>query len=222
MKVAARVELHHQPPGSKPGALLIELRSFMRKEPASGVAPRQALGREQAKRVERHPLLPFTRRRHHCLCLAGEGFEQWNDGMMAVAFLQLSSFPSFHSFLVPTKWSGTSESHGSSPIRTEYAAITTRARGNWKCAPEFRSRGGASSAPHFFDALSRRRRHWVTRFCRPMARLFALRTVEIGETRGIRTHHYGFHRAGCCYYNMVSIEEVFRWFRRFSARARCP
>jgi hypothetical protein len=26
------------------------------------------------------------------------------------------------------KWSGTSELHGSSPIRTEYAAITTRAR----------------------------------------------------------------------------------------------
>ena len=73
--------------------------------------------------------------------------------------------------------------------------------GEWKCAPDL---------------------HWVTRFCRPMARLFTLRTIEIGETRGIRTHHYGFHRAGCCYYNMVSIEEMFRWFPRFFGKGKMP
>ena len=39
--------------------------------------------------------------------------------------------------------------------------------------------------------------HRVGRFCKPMVRLFTLHAIESGETRGICTHHHGFHRAGC-------------------------
>ena len=70
---------------------------------------------------------------------------------------------------------------------------------------------GASSAPHRFDALSRWRSHRVTRFCRPAARLFTLRTIsKMGRLGGFAPATTAFTEPDADCYTMVSITWI-KW-----------